>query len=209
MEVDRKILFRWDLVLTRMGIVLHLICTMSFDRRTNATSCAFDDSALIEFADNQLFTDKERLQMSLERFFRRLPVDKAVIRNNYFIQANRLDEMEEQVDRDELAWAKGTVGPEDAYENGKHRVSRNDDAKLELIRLRTERQTLRRLPHSGGVVFTIRTYLTPIVELEKEEAGRLGSALRSWPADVGEYKGREGGGWYKVVVEYLDDMMIK
>jgi Protein of unknown function (DUF3445) len=141
----------------------------------------------------------------MERFFRRLPVDKAVIRNNYFVQANQPDEMEEQVDRDELAWAKGTVGPEDAYGNGQHRMSRSD-AKLEWIRLRTERQTLRRLPHSGGVVFTIRTYLTPIVDLEKEDAGRLGSALRSWPADVGEYKGRENGGWYKVVVEYLDTM---
>lgn len=147
--------------------------------------------------------------MSMERFFRRLPVDKAVIRNNYSIQANRPDGMEEQADRDELAWAKGTLGPEDTFEHRKHRMGGSDDAKLELIRLRTERQTLRRLPHSGGVVFTIRTYLTPIVDLEKEEAGRLASALRSWPADVGKYKGREGDGWYMVTVEYLDDMMIK
>ena len=141
----------------------------------------------------------------MERFFRRLPVDKAVVRNNYFVQANQPNETEEQVDRDELAWAKGTLGPEDAYENGQRRMSRSD-AKLEWIFLRTERQTLRRLPRSGGVVFTIRTYLTPIVDLEKENAGRLGSALRSWPADVGAYKGREDGGWYGVVVEHLDSM---
>jgi len=150
-----------------------------------------------------MFTDKEKLQTSLERFFRRLPVDKAVVRNNYFIQANQAEEAEEQVDRDELGWAIGTVGPEDAYDNGQERTSRRD-VKLERVRLRTERQTLRRLAYSGGVVFTIRTYLTPIEEIEKEDAGRLGSALRSWPGDVGKYKGREDGGWFKMVVEYLD-----
>jgi len=150
-----------------------------------------------------MFTDKEKLQTSLERFFRRLPVDKAVVRNNYFIQANQPEEAEEAVDSDELGWATGTVGPEDAYDNGQHRTSRTD-VKLERVRLRTERQTLRRLAHSGAVVFTIRTYLTPIVEIEKEDGGRLVSALRSWPGDVGKYKGREDGGWFKMVVEYLD-----
>lgn len=163
------------------------------------------DDSISLCANTQLFTDKERLQTSMERFFRRLPVDKAVIRNNYFVQVTRPDETQEQVDRDELAWAEGTMGPEDAYENGQDRISSSEEAKLEWIHLRTERQTLRRLPHSGGVVFTIRTYLTPIVELEAEVAGRLGSALRSWPGDVGQYKGREGGGWFRAVVEYLDD----
>jgi hypothetical protein len=46
------------------------------------------------------------------------------------------------------------------------------------MRLRVERQTLRRLPRSGAVVFTIRVYLTPLKELGRGEAGRLAAAIR-------------------------------
>lgn len=54
------------------------------------------------------------------------------------------------------------------------------------IRFRTERQSLRRLPRTGAIVFTIRTYLFPIEELAKEPGvpGRMASAIRSWPEDV-------------------------
>jgi hypothetical protein len=137
------------------------------------------------------------------RFFRRLPVDKPVARNNYNFQVNRPGERQEQVDREELAWAESTLGPEDGYGDGQKPLS--SDIKVEWIRLRTERQTLRRLAHSGAIVFTIRSYLTPIMELVEEEgvAGRLASALRSWPADVGEYKGKERG-WFGPLLEYLD-----
>ncbi len=34
--------------------------------------------------------------------------------------------------------------------------------------MRSERQTVRRLAHSGVVLFTVRTYLTPVEELGKE-----------------------------------------
>lgn len=58
--------------------------------------------------------------------------------------------------------------------------------KVEDIYFRTERQTLRRLPRSGGVLFTIRTYHDPVVRLAQEPGvpGRMASALRSWPEDV-------------------------
>jgi len=46
------------------------------------------------------------------------------------------------------------------------------------MRLRVERQTLRRLPRSGAIVFTIRVYLTPLAELGPGEAGRLAAAIR-------------------------------
>jgi len=48
----------------------------------------------------------------------------------------------------------------------------------EKMRLRVERQTLRRLPRSGAIVFTIRVYMTPLTELGPDEAGRLASAIR-------------------------------
>lgn len=67
----------------------------------------------------------------------------------------------------------------------------NDNAELtevepSMIWLRSERETLRRLPRTGAIIFTIRVYQTPLVELVKEPGvpGRIASAIRSWPEDV-------------------------
>lgn len=56
--------------------------------------------------------------------------------------------------------------------------------------LRVERETLRRFPRTGSVLFTIRTHLTPIPDLrdEPEVADRLADALDALPDDVAEYK---------------------
>ena len=57
--------------------------------------------------------------------------------------------------------------------------------------LRVERQTLRRLPESGAVVFTIRTYVEPLgaVAADPEAAGALASRVREMPDDTAGYKG--------------------
>lgn len=56
--------------------------------------------------------------------------------------------------------------------------------------LRIERQTLRRLPSSGAVVFTIRTLLAPLEILltDPEAAGLLAQAIRELPEGVAGYK---------------------
>jgi len=56
--------------------------------------------------------------------------------------------------------------------------------------LRIERQTLRRLPQSGAVVFTIRTLLAPLEIMlhDAEAAGLLADAIRGLPDDVARYK---------------------
>jgi len=61
-----------------------------------------------------------------------------------------------------------------------------------------------RLPRSGGIVFTIRTYFHPITEICEEPyvPGRLASAVRSWSDDVSIYRGRPQ--FEKVLLEYLD-----
>ncbi|KAH0537022.1 hypothetical protein FGG08_006157 [Glutinoglossum americanum] len=61
-----------------------------------------------------------------------------------------------------------------------------------------------RLPRSGSVVFTIRTYFHRITDIAKEPyvPGRLASAIRSWGDDVSRYKGRER--YQGVLLEYLD-----
>ena len=156
-------------------------------------------------------TDREKLDTSIKRFFRRIPVDKPVVRNNYFIQTN-IGDGPNAIDKEELAWCESTVGPEDEFRHGSHGEDRNEEsgkATIEEMWLRTERQTLRRLGMSGGVVFTVRTYMTRVVRLAEEEgvAGRLASALRSWPSDVGRYKGKErGNDWWRIVIEYLDQI---
>ncbi|HSL73062.1 MAG TPA: DUF3445 domain-containing protein [Ilumatobacteraceae bacterium] len=56
--------------------------------------------------------------------------------------------------------------------------------------LRVERETLRRFPESQCILFTIRTYVTPILSAcpTREAAQRLADALESLPDDVRRYK---------------------
>ena len=103
------------------------------------------------------------------------------------------------IDPDELAWSDTTNGNEDNFDQATKEPT--VEAQMsgliqfqppkptnspENIRLRTERQSLRRLPRSGAIVFTVRTYIFPVVDLAKEPGipGRMASAIRSWPEDV-------------------------
>ncbi|KAJ6478469.1 hypothetical protein C8R47DRAFT_632193 [Mycena vitilis] len=157
---------------------------------------------------------KEKLHTSFERFFRRLPVDKPVTRNNYFIQVSPPASATPSIDPEELAWGENVLGPEDTFGGTKGSSSGDPHAPRPVVspqtlRLRTERQTLRRLPRSGVVIFTIRTYLVPVEELAREPgvAARFASAVRSWPEGVKEYKGEHQYG--DVLVEYLEDMAAR
>jgi len=117
--------------------------------------------------------------------------------------------MEGSEDPEELAWSESTNGPEDGFEHGdRFAPPKNLAAPTpETLRLRTERQTLRRLPISGAIIFTIRTYVIPLEELGRERGvpGRLASSMRGWPVEVGEYKGKDRGSWYRTALDYLDD----
>lgn len=55
--------------------------------------------------------------------------------------------------------------------------------------LRIERQSLRRLPETDAVVFTIGTRVFRVDELEPNDRRRLHEAVRMAPADVRGYKG--------------------
>jgi hypothetical protein len=60
---------------------------------------------------------------------------------------------------------------------------------------RVERQTLRRLPVSGAVVFSIRTYVAPLVDVIDATPGfaeALRGTMRTVSADVAAYKGWVG-----------------
>ncbi|KAK9454283.1 hypothetical protein V1511DRAFT_422055 [Dipodascopsis uninucleata] len=133
---------------------------------------------------------REKLQLSMERFFVRLRAEKPVARNNYFLQTD-----------DDLGWSHA-IGSEDSDNIGWDTAEyATDGSKLHF---RSERQTLRRLPKSGGVVFTIRTYFVPLKELAKEPyvPGRLADGIRAWSDDVATYKGRSK--FEKAALEFLD-----
>lgn len=145
----------------------------------------------------------------MDRFFRRMSVDKPVVRNNYTFQLVRpFHERTEDDGLEGLAWSEVTQGPENLFQPGGRFVPPKDSAipTPETLRLRSERQTLRRLPITGAVIFTIRIYMTPLEELgrEKQVPGRLASSMRNWPTEVSNYKGKDRGEWYQIVLAYLD-----
>lgn len=133
---------------------------------------------------------EEKLETSMMKFFKRIKCEDVYCRNNYFIQVD-----------DCLPWSP-SIGNEDSEV-----VDWNTAEKDKAIAnhwFRSERQSLRRLPKSGAVCFTIRTYFIPVTELAQEDyvPGRLASAVRSWDERVGGYKGREKYG--RVLLDYLD-----
>lgn len=131
----------------------------------------------------------EKLKKGMQNFFRRVQPENPVVRHNYFIQVD-----------DSLAWSS-SIGPEDSVKGWNNAEK---STVIESHHFRTERQTLRRLPRSGGVVFTIRTYFDRISKVAQEKGvpGRLASAIRSWGEETASYKGREKYG--EVLLEYLD-----
>lgn len=133
---------------------------------------------------------REKLEKGMMNFFRRLKPEEPVVRNNYFIQVD-----------DSLPWSH-SIGSEDAETVSWNTAEKNKAVEHHFFR--SERQSLRRLPKSGAVVFTIRTYFEPITEIVKEPyvPGRLASAIRSWGDDVSRYKGKQK--YEEVLLEYLD-----
>ncbi|KAF3179172.1 hypothetical protein TWF225_007699 [Orbilia oligospora] len=133
---------------------------------------------------------REKLERGMVNFFKRVMPDDMVIRHNYFMQVD-----------DGLAWSH-SIGPEDSPHVGWFTAEK--DKVVENHWFRSERQTLRRLPRSGGVAFTIRTYFHPVTEVAKEPyvPGRLASAIRSWGDDVAQYKGSEK--YKSILLNFLD-----
>ncbi|KAL0943587.1 mannosyl transferase [Colletotrichum truncatum] len=134
---------------------------------------------------------EQKLHNGMASFFKRLRCDQIYSRNNYFIQVD-----------DSLPWSWSIGNEDDPVVSWS---TAEKDKAIENHYFRSERQSLRRLPKTRAVVFTIRTYFHPITELATEDyvPGRLASAIRSWDDTVANYKGREK--YEKVLLEYLDN----
>lgn len=133
---------------------------------------------------------KSKLEKGMMNLFRRMKPSELVGRNNYFIQVDN-----------SLPWSV-SIGSEDEAAPTWNNVSKSDA--VDRHHFRSERQTLRRLPRSGAILFTIRTYfeLVTTIAAEPYVPGRLASALRSWGPDVAVYKGREA--YQDALLAYLD-----
>ena len=103
---------------------------------------------------------------AVDTYFQRLTVEKPVWRSNWIIQ-----------DHPALFQPQIPLGP---------LVKTPDE-----LWIRMERQTLRRLPKTGGILFTIRGYQQPLPEYlsrSKQIAQNIRTMLERLPDDVAQYK---------------------
>ena len=126
---------------------------------------------------------RTRIGARMRRFFHNLPAGRIFMRGNWFLHVS-----------DRLFRLPEDLRPPRAGE----------PLALERLYLRCERQTLRRLPESGAVLFTIRVYLNPLVEVAEHPAlaADLREALRSddWAAAV---KMQEVRAWREPLLVWL------
>lgn len=114
---------------------------------------------------------QERLARPVDRFFQSLLPDRLVWRANWSL-----------VDTDELFLPPAHRGSASRFD---------PDRPGRTLWLRTERQTLRRLPLTGAILFTIRTRIEPLADVVREPgvAHALAARIREMPDAIARYKG--------------------
>ncbi|KAM0340604.1 hypothetical protein ACHAPU_010441 [Fusarium lateritium] len=136
---------------------------------------------------------RAKLQKSMNRFFKSMQPDKAVVRNNFFIQLD-----------DGLHWSH-RMGDQSSNEVASWETANNKGLTIEDLYFRSERQSLRRLPRSKALLFTIRTYFEPVTTIAQEPhvPGRLAEAIGNWDEDHAAYKGKHN--WEGILLPYLHE----
>ena len=112
-----------------------------------------------------------KLAVPVDRFFDALTVDRPVWRTNWALNDD-----------------PALFQPVETAQEDPDQTITAANAATRLF-LRVERQTLRRLPRTGAVVFTIRTYQVPIGSLSPAQAADLAGVIRTTPEDTARYKG--------------------
>ncbi len=115
---------------------------------------------------------EEQLASTMDRYFERIKTDKPVWRLNWGL-----------IDDPALFQPTG-------HGRKGHNPDITPENAGEKIWLRMERQTLRRLPRSQDVLFTIRVYVRPLHDLANrpEQAAALAAAARALPEPMRLYK---------------------
>lgn len=151
-----------------------------------------------------------KLQRSMDRFFAKMELGKAVKRSNWSITTNTLlysqggnhlySDGQTQSDGNAKTLDVNAPDMEQSIERQK------EDVEIENCRLRCERQTLHRMPKSKALVFMFKTYQYKLEEVKEEGLGGvLAEAISGLGAgntpDMAFYK--RGVVWGDKVKEYL------
>lgn len=131
---------------------------------------------------------KNRLQLSMSKFFNRLESKDLWGRFNWSIQTHK---------------SKFSLNNNHAYLGEKVVPLKTSEIDFEnSCFLRVERQLFTRLPRLRAILMTVRTYLTLVSKVKGEGlAADLCFAIDSLPEDLAFYKRR--GSWGEAVKEYL------
>lgn len=131
---------------------------------------------------------EEQLASGVDHFMAKLKAGPIYGRCNWFIAATS-----------EKRWAAGP--PEQAFA---HVTADNAGEKLFV---RSERQTLRRLPETGAVLFTIGIYVAPLGELSRVNIQRLATAVASLLEGEGDRRG--AGAYAGALIGYADALAME
>jgi hypothetical protein len=114
----------------------------------------------------------EKLARPVDRFFLHLKAEKPVQRLNWNLHDNP------------------ALFQPDGHNRKERDKSITADNAGERLFIRIERQTLRRLPRSGDVLFGIRTYVRKLADIagRPEDCRRLAAAIRALPEATFRYK---------------------
>jgi hypothetical protein len=97
-------------------------------------------------------------------------------------------------------------GSNDALGETEAEVSSNSHASkicsLSKIYVRRERQTFTRLAMSDAILFTVRTFMTPLTSLGDDELTAFVEQAKGWTGEMAAYKGREQ--WWDTVLRYQE-----
>lgn len=135
-----------------------------------------------------------KLKMSMNRFFDRISPGEFVQRGNFSVQLHDKFYVDDSNKGHNTPGLEQKAIPIDELDFDKQ------------VHYRSERQTLTKLPQSGAIIFTIRTYLLPMSELKKESVDvrkRLIGAIEGLKGPIAEYK--RSGEWGPPVIEYLSE----
>jgi len=131
----------------------------------------------------------EKLSRPVDSFFNRIDVDRPVWRVNWSLTTDptMFQPLRQKHSASELFITSKNAG--------------------DKVYMRCERQTLRRLPNTGWILFTIKTYLDKVSKLHKypKEVQNLSSLLRSAPTTLLSYKNINH--FLEPLLVYLDELV--
>ena len=130
----------------------------------------------------------QAIQTDMYRFLSRLDGNAVMERNPYFVQVADLSS-----DRAETLCQLGPLKFDKPPSSPEH------------IIVRGERQTFRRLPKSGAIVFGVKTTLRPLTALSVDELDSFQREVRGWPEVIATYKGRHC--WGPCTLDYCDAVL--